>query len=124
MNFNYLAGLLDGDGSISIVDHGATRVPYLLVQLSQLDTPEIRALAKELKKPFWSTAKTAAGNPYGKIAWCGKDAERLLQKVGPHLRLKARQWNLVKRYLKAKAREDVALVLLLKTELQALNKET
>lgn len=93
------------------------------MQLSQLDTPEIRALAKELGKPFWSTAETKAGNPYGKIAWCGKDAEQLLKRVGPHMRLKARQWKVVQQYLKAKAKEDVTRILILKEEIQVINKE-
>ena len=125
----YLAGLLDGDGSISIVKH--TSSPFskdgyayycLAVQLGQLDTPEFRALAAELgRRIIEVTQPTTAGRKVAKINWWGKNADALLREVGPLLRLKARQWLLIQAFWAARTEAQEEM---LKAQMIALNKVT
>ena len=120
----YLAGLIDGDGSISIIDRGRGGKPYLMVQLSQLDTPEFRGLIAELDRPIWGCDVTTAGRKVSRTAWCGKNAEELLSRIGPCLKLKARQWGLVKEFLAARTTDNMGAMLMLAEDMQTLNKET
>ena len=125
----YLAGLLDGDGSISIVKHTAGRfskagyVYYCLaIQLSQLDTPEFRTLAAELGCRVMEVKQlTTAGRKVAKIHWWSKKADALLKEVGPLLRLKARQWLIVQAFWAATTEAQEAV---LKAQMITLNKVT
>ena len=117
----YLAGLIDGDGSISIIDRHNGGIPYLMVQLSQLDTPEFRALISELGRPIWGGDITTAGRKVSRTAWCGKNAEELLARIGPCLKLKARQWGLVKEFLAARVEGDTLRLIMLAEEMKQLN---
>ena len=125
----YLAGLLDGDGSISIVKHSHGRFSKdgyayycLAVQLGQLDTPEFRALAAELGCRLIEVGQlTTAGRKVAKVNWWGKRADALLKDIGPLLRLKARQWLIVQAFWAAKTEVQEEM---LKAQMIALNKIT
>lgn len=115
----YVAGLIDGDGSVSLTEYRQSGNVYLVVQLTGLDTPEFQALGGEIKRNAKRCGVTSAGNPYAKMCWYGSTAETLMREIGPHLRLKRRQWEITQRFF-----ENRSLAPQLRVEMMRANKET
>ena len=123
MDYSYLAGLLDGDGSISLVKPKRNRIPYVSIHLCQIATEEFLAIGAELTRPVYtSTVPAKCGLPKGEICWFGKDAEDLLNKVGPLLRLKAKQVRIIREFQKARADSNLCRMLESKAALEAANR--
>lgn len=109
----YLAGLIDGDGSISLTKYRKTKKIYTRVQLSQKDTEDFRALASALGRPTYRANPGMVG-----VQWSGKAAEILLLSIGPFLRLKRKQWILVQSFI-----ANRSLGWVLSDTIQTLNKD-
>ena len=123
MDYSYLAGLLDGDGSISLVKPKRNRIPYVSIHLCQIATEEFLTIGVELDRPVYtSTVPATCGLPKGEICWFGKDAEALLDKGGPLLRLKAKQVRIIREFQRARADSNITLMLESKARLEAANK--
>ena len=122
MDFSYLAGLLDGDGSFSIVKPKRGLKMYIYIQLGQVLTDAFKKLGDEFDRPVYELGTPSkVGKPLGKMGWCGKDAEQLLDSIEPHLRLKSRQAKILREFLLARETSDLAGMLMAREQLMECN---
>ena len=122
MDYSYLAGLLDGDGSFSIVKPKRGLKMYIYIQLGQVLTEAFRQLGVEFDRPVYELGQPTKGNKtVGKMGWCGKDAEQLLDQIESHLRLKAAQARTLREFLLARETSDLAGMLAAREQLMEQN---
>ena len=92
----YLAGLIDGEGSVVIttsVNKNGKRYHHLYLSISGSDQQTLLDLAEEWEGTVYSAGKTRTlGNkPVSKLSWHNKNAAVILSTVRPYLRMKIDQ---------------------------------
>lgn len=95
----YFAGLFDGEGSFSIINHHRTGKFYPLIQITMLDNDMLR----ELIPMFGGRVNYHHANSGKRTirgVWNGSKAEVLLAAIGPHLRVKHQQAAILMEYLR------------------------
>lgn len=88
----YLAGLLDGEGSIGIDNHGGIRTPSVRITLTNTNIDMLAEL-----KTLWGGCLSARRKrnlywkPVSDLIWASKTTDFVLKAVLPYLRIKRKQ---------------------------------
>ena len=91
----YLAGLIDGEGSIGIDNHGGIRSPSIRITLTNTDAnmlAELKAIwggwlsARRKRKLGWKSVAD--------LIWAGKPASKVLRAIEPYVKAKRKQCQL------------------------------
>lgn len=95
----YLAGFLDGEGSIVIDKHDNIRVPSIRVTVSNTYRPVLEEL-QQIWKGYISDKKPAreGWKPRSDLVWAARTAAEILQELEPYLRIKREQCQLALRF--------------------------
>lgn len=102
ISWQYLAGLLDGEGSIGTTKTGRRRNVIGRVQIANTDTVLLELLRAEFGGSI-SVRKTGAKpgwKPFASIAWTNRGAQRVLEGTLPYLLVKRSQAELCLRLIK------------------------
>ena len=88
----YMAGLIDGEGSIGIDNHGGVRVPSVRVTVTNTDIDTL----EDLKSLWGGCVSTRRQRHEGwkaasDLIWAGGRAAEVLRTVQPYLRIKTEQ---------------------------------
>ncbi len=99
MDANYLAGVFDSDGSVTVYRHARKDSPRgfdirPLVQLTWKNTPEASEVLNEMKVTFGGSLHLSKGRY---LRWVGSTQTtiRLLTEIIPFMRLKSEQAKIV-----------------------------
>lgn len=110
IELSYLAGVIDSDGSITIVIHkrsAHSRTHSIILQISQCDRQAVQ-LAYKLFGGYFYIRKSRSNRRRSIIAWrtTDKGAVPALQALSPFLRIKKKQATIALRLAALKARKN------------------
>lgn len=119
----YLAGIIDGDGSLSIIreKRGDSFSFYPCIQVSNV----FEGMIQLFKEKFGGTFKKKTKQPHQKkdqFVWCvrGLDScKSVIEKLRPYLVLKAKQSDLMLEFISTKGTNDD----IIRSKMQLLNNE-
>lgn len=88
----YLAGLIDGEGSIGIDNHGGVRSPSVRITLTNTNL-DMLAEMKAIWGGWLSTRRqrVIGWKASSDLIWAGKPTSELLKEIQPYLRAKREQ---------------------------------
>ncbi len=90
ISIDYLAGFMDGEGSICIATHRKARNPgyYLRVQISNTDRGVLESIQKSFGGGIYTTKKGNGWRSEHQLVWCSRKGAALLKELFPYLILK------------------------------------
>lgn len=104
----WLAGFFDGEGCIAITVAGKQRRCILRLALTNTDHDLLREIHKQFGGQLVLKAKPAKAGwkPYGCVVWTNRQAQSLLDRIGPYIILKRRQLDLALEFLSLRTHPD------------------